>query len=178
MFQLKTERALTARRRLGMRVARALMARCRLRMEPGMHTCDWSLRNKEQDGQAATAETQARLSCGSQSTRNAEKPEAAASTPQSWTHHGNLRTAKRDGSWAVHSRRMDGELGRCRRSAGHRDGEQALRLPWTTQEERPERSQPAHSPELTSGEWRLLQGLETVSCQGRRPCRLSSKRRL
>lgn len=100
MFQLKTERALTARRRLGMRVARALMARCRLRMEPGMHTCNWSLRNKEQDGQAATAETQARLSCGSQSTRNAEKPEAAASTPQSWTHHGNLRTAKLKGKGA------------------------------------------------------------------------------
>ena len=133
----------------------------------------------------------------------------------------------------MHSRRMDGELGRCRTSAGHRDGEQASQLLWRTQEERPECSQLAHSPEPTSGEWRLsggrgcwiqtycgkdvcqklksrnnlrifqvntrqnrnlqnlahrekaekwggnlLQGLETVSCQGRRPLRRSSKRRL
>ena len=98
-----------------MRVACALMARCRLRMEPGMHTCDWSLRNKEQDGEAATGETQARLSCGSQSTRNAEKPEAAASTPQSWTHRGNLRTAKLKGKGAngAPSERDESPTPRC-----------------------------------------------------------------
>ena len=60
----------------------------------------WSLRSKEQDGEAASGETQARLSCGSQSTRNAEKPEAAASTPQSWTHRGTLRTTKLKGKGA------------------------------------------------------------------------------
>lgn len=47
-----------------------------------MHTCDWGLRRREQDEEEAVAgEVQARVSWGSQSTRNAKKPEAGALTP-------------------------------------------------------------------------------------------------
>lgn len=44
--------------------------------------CDWGLRRSEQDEEeAVTGEVQARVPWGSQSTRNAKKPEAGALTP-------------------------------------------------------------------------------------------------
>lgn len=65
-----------------LKMAFAPTGRCRLRREPGLHTCSWGLRRREQDGEeAVTGEAQARVSWGSQSTRNSKKPEAGALTP-------------------------------------------------------------------------------------------------